>query len=115
MVSKYGNMPANLNLIAKVKGDAGEYRVLGVDWFSHRVLLDRTITNEWVDIAKVAIQTATPMSIDAANHRTAGEAGRALYERLQALMPNDYPDAWADLAPKYRKAFSVAALGTERA
>ncbi|WP_155122452.1 hypothetical protein [Burkholderia ubonensis] len=55
------------------------------------------------------------MSIDAANHRAAGEAGRALYERLQALMPSDYPDAWADLAPTYRNAFSVAALGTERA
>ncbi|KWI38474.1 hypothetical protein WM04_02220 [Burkholderia ubonensis] len=58
MASKYGNMPANPNLIAKVRGDAGEYNVLGVDWFSHRVLLDRTITNEWVDIAKVAIQAA---------------------------------------------------------
>ncbi|KVQ06941.1 MULTISPECIES: hypothetical protein [Burkholderia] len=60
MASKYGNMPANPNLIAKVRGDAGEYHVLGVDWFSHRVLLERTITNEWVDIAKVAIQAAKP-------------------------------------------------------
>ncbi|KVP26092.1 hypothetical protein WJ85_34825 [Burkholderia ubonensis] len=60
MASKYSNMPVNPNLIAKVRGDAGEYRVLGIDWFSHRVLLDRTITNEWVNIAKVAIQPATP-------------------------------------------------------
>jgi len=56
--SKYGHMPENPNLIAKVRGDAGQYRVLGIDWWNQRVLLDRTVSNEWVDIAKIAIEPA---------------------------------------------------------
>ncbi|MFM0608648.1 hypothetical protein PQR05_29380 [Paraburkholderia sediminicola] len=55
--SKYGNMPADLNLMATVKGDAGTYKVWGVDWINHRVLLDRAGL-EWHDIAKVAILAA---------------------------------------------------------
>jgi hypothetical protein len=43
--SKYGNMPVNANLLAKVKGDAGVYRVLGIDWWNHWVLLDRSVSN----------------------------------------------------------------------
>lgn len=52
--SKYGNMPADPALMATVKGDAGTYRVLGVDWWNHRVLLDRAGL-EWIDIKKVAL------------------------------------------------------------
>ncbi|KVU25140.1 hypothetical protein WK65_14300 [Burkholderia ubonensis] len=78
------------------------------------VELDGATAELHADAAAV-LEADSGVSIGAANHRAAGEAGRALYERLQALMPNDYPDAWADLATKYRKAFSVAALGTERA
>ncbi|KVL70300.1 hypothetical protein [Burkholderia ubonensis] len=78
------------------------------------VELDGATAELHADAAAV-LEADSGVSIDAANHRAAGEAGRALYERLQALMPSDYPDAWADLAPTDRNAFSVAALGTERA
>ncbi|KWK68842.1 hypothetical protein [Burkholderia ubonensis] len=78
------------------------------------VKLDGATAELHADAAAV-LEADSGGSIDAANHRAAGEAGRALYERLQALMPSDYPDAWADLAPTYRNAFSVAALCTEQA
>jgi len=52
--SKYGNMPTDPELTATVKGDAGTYRVLGVDWWNRRVLLDRAGL-EWIDIKKVAL------------------------------------------------------------
>ncbi|MDF0506629.1 hypothetical protein POK33_38405 [Burkholderia cenocepacia] len=76
------------------------------------VVLDGATAKLHADAAAV-LEADSGVPIDTANHRAAGEAGRALYERLQALMPNDYPDAWADLAPKYRRAFSFAARGTE--
>ncbi|ONC97004.1 hypothetical protein AQ925_06630 [Burkholderia pseudomallei] len=36
-------------------------------------------------------------------------AGQTLYERLHALMPDWYPDAWEDLLPKYQIAYTEAA------
>jgi hypothetical protein len=57
--SKYGNMPTNPRLTATVRGDAGTYNVLGIDWRNHRVLLDRA-GDEWLDIAKVAISDQQP-------------------------------------------------------
>ncbi|CAL8476446.1 hypothetical protein [Caballeronia sp. S22] len=36
--------------------------------------------------------------------------GKALYERLQSLMPEDYPDEWADLLEKYQHSFNEAAI-----
>lgn len=51
--SKYGNMPSAPDFSAKVKGDAGTYRVLGFDWMHHRVLLDRAGL-EWISVDKVA-------------------------------------------------------------
>lgn len=53
--SKYGNMPSAPQLIAKVKGDAGAYKVWGIDWMHHRVLLDRAGL-EWVPIKNVALE-----------------------------------------------------------
>lgn len=55
--SKYGNMPAATNLIAQVKGNGGRYKVWGIDWLNHRVLIDRA-GYEWTDIAKVALSEA---------------------------------------------------------
>ncbi len=55
MKSKYGHMPPPLRLMAKVKGDGGTYKVLGVDWRNEKVLLDRTCVPEWVSISKVAL------------------------------------------------------------
>lgn len=52
--SKYGNMPDSPRYTAKVKGDAGEYKVWGIDWYHHRVLLDRAGL-EWTPIKNVAL------------------------------------------------------------
>ncbi|MBD8089100.1 hypothetical protein IFT48_03830 [Pseudomonas fluorescens] len=52
--SKYGNMPASLNLVAQVKGDGGTYKVWGIDWLNHKVLLDRA-GYEWTEISKVSL------------------------------------------------------------
>lgn len=60
--SKYGNMPTAPQLIAKVKGDAGSYKVWGLDWMHHRVLLDRAGL-EWVPIKNVALEPA-PSDLD---------------------------------------------------
>ncbi|HBP6378496.1 TPA: hypothetical protein L6A07_25275 [Pseudomonas aeruginosa] len=60
--SKYGNMPSAPQLIAKVKGDAGAYKVWGIDWMHHRVLLDRA-SLEWVPIKNVALEPA-PADLD---------------------------------------------------
>lgn len=60
--SKYGNMPPEPEYTAKVKGDAGTYRVLGIDWYHHRVLLDRAGL-EWTPINKVTFDT-TPAQAD---------------------------------------------------
>lgn len=53
--SKYGNMPPAPEFNARVKGDAGVYRVWGIDWMNHRVLLDRAGL-EWTPIDKVALE-----------------------------------------------------------
>lgn len=55
--SKYGNMPAAPALSARVKGDAGTYKVWGIDWMNNLVLIDRAGL-EWTPIAKV---TFVPM------------------------------------------------------
>ncbi|MPQ69496.1 hypothetical protein [Pseudomonas sp. MWU12-2323] len=52
--SKYGNMPQSPNLVAQVKGDGGCYKVWGIDWLNHKVLIERT-GYEWTDISKVAL------------------------------------------------------------
>jgi len=52
--SKYGNMPPEPTYTATVRGDAGVYRVLGIDWMYHRVLLDRAGL-EWTPIKNVAL------------------------------------------------------------
>lgn len=57
--SKYGNMPPAPEYHAKVKGDAGLYRVWGIDWMNHRILLDRAGL-EWFPIEKVAFEPTTP-------------------------------------------------------
>ncbi|MGL4349520.1 MAG: hypothetical protein ACRDC7_00535 [Aeromonas veronii] len=49
-------MPELVQYRAKVKGDAGEYKVFGIDWLNNRVLLNRTSTYEWVPIEKVALE-----------------------------------------------------------
>ncbi|MBY0443944.1 MAG: hypothetical protein K2Q15_01870 [Burkholderiales bacterium] len=48
-------MPAAPEYTAKVKGDAGTYRVYGIDWMHHRILLDRAGL-EWHSIDKVAFE-----------------------------------------------------------
>jgi hypothetical protein len=48
-------MPPALAYTAKVRGDAGEYKVWGIDWMNHRVLLDRA-DFVWMPINKVALE-----------------------------------------------------------
>lgn len=55
--SKYGNMPQAPAFMARVKGDAGVYKVWGIDWMHQRVLIDRAGL-EWTAIAKVAFEPA---------------------------------------------------------
>lgn len=55
--NKYGSMPPAPTYIAKVKGNAGVYKVWGFDWRNHRVLLDRAGL-EWMPIDKVALESA---------------------------------------------------------
>lgn len=55
--SKYGNMPPAPQYSAKVKGDAGTYKVWGIDWMNHLVLLDRAGL-EWTPIKNVAFEPA---------------------------------------------------------
>ncbi len=55
--SKYGTMPEAPDYIAKVKGDAGTYKVWGVDWMNHRILLDRAGL-EWTPITNVSLEPA---------------------------------------------------------
>lgn len=54
---KYGIMPPAPAVTASVKGDAGEYKVWGIDWLNHKVLLDRA-GFEWYPIDKVALPAA---------------------------------------------------------
>ncbi|WP_198362556.1 hypothetical protein [Burkholderia ubonensis] len=84
MASKYGNMPANPNLIAKVRGDAGEYPVLGVDWFSNRVLLDRTITRVCLHMERTCVATRRA----AREARAAANTGRIRKGRNAASGPS---------------------------
>ena len=42
-------------LKAKVKGDAGTYKVWGMDWLNHSVLLDRAGI-EWTPIKNVPLE-----------------------------------------------------------
>lgn len=58
--SKYGNMPELVQYRATVRGDAGSYKVFGIDWLNNRVLLNRTSTYEWVPIEKVALERVEP-------------------------------------------------------
>ncbi|MGG2576103.1 hypothetical protein ACQYZY_28750 [Pseudomonas aeruginosa] len=50
-------MPQAPAYLAKVKGDAGTYKVWGIDWMHQRVLIDRAGL-EWTPIAKVAFEPA---------------------------------------------------------
>jgi hypothetical protein len=59
--SKYGNMPPVPEYRATVKGDAGVYHVLGIDWMNRMVLLDRAGT-EWTPIKNVAFDPPRPNS-----------------------------------------------------
>lgn len=54
--SKYGNMPAAPQCVARVKGDAGIYKVWGIDWLQHRVLLDRAGVYEWTPIKNISFE-----------------------------------------------------------
>lgn len=54
--SKYGNMPAAPEYRARVKGDAGIYKVWGIDWLHHRVLLDRAGAYEWTPIKNITFE-----------------------------------------------------------
>ena len=53
--SKYGTMPPVPAYTAKIKGDAGTYKVWGFDWLNHRVLVDRAGL-VWLAIDKVALE-----------------------------------------------------------
>ncbi|MCV4077279.1 hypothetical protein OD785_23920 [Pseudomonas aeruginosa] len=55
-------MPTAPQFVAKVKGDAGVYKVWGFDWMHHRVLLDRAGL-EWMPIKNVALEPA-PTDLD---------------------------------------------------
>lgn len=52
---KYGIMPPNPNLVAKVRGDAGVYDVWAIDWNHHKVQIYRALSYEWLPIDKVAL------------------------------------------------------------
>ncbi len=54
---KYGTMPPAPAFQAKVRGDAGIYKVWGIDWLHARVLIDRAGL-EWISIEKVALEPA---------------------------------------------------------
>lgn len=56
--AKYGVMPENPNLIAKVRGDAGKYPVLAIDWLNNRVMICRAQENEWFPINNVSLSNA---------------------------------------------------------
>lgn len=55
---KYGIMPDRPQLIARIRGDAGEYPVLGMDWRFNRVMIFRASELEWIPIEKVALEDA---------------------------------------------------------
>jgi hypothetical protein len=45
-------MPDEPKFTAKVKGDAGSYKVWGIDWMNHRVLIERPSLN-WEPIKNI--------------------------------------------------------------
>lgn len=51
---KYGLIPPAPVFTAKVRGDAGTYRVLGINWYERRVLVDRAGL-EWISAEKIAL------------------------------------------------------------
>ncbi|MDT6993843.1 hypothetical protein [Burkholderia cenocepacia] len=70
-------------------------------------------TREYYDRAKSDPVLARVVYI--APPPAAQASGRALYERLQALMPEWYPDAWEDMLPKYRHAYADASCDPAQA
>ncbi|MBJ9669008.1 hypothetical protein I5693_15780 [Burkholderia cenocepacia] len=65
----------------------------------------RSVVRDVLAGAKAALECA-PAQVGAREGLT---DGRALCERLHALMPDWYPDAWEDLLPKYQRAYTSAA------
>ncbi|WP_367034310.1 hypothetical protein R0290_33705 (plasmid) [Burkholderia semiarida] len=55
------------------------------------------------DVAAGVPRDARPVS--------AATSGEALYTRLRAALPADYPDSWDVLAPRYQAAFEVVWKG----
>ena len=45
----FGDIKKTPNVKVKIKGDAGEYWLFGVDWMHHKYLVDRGCGLEWVD------------------------------------------------------------------
>ncbi|MBU9589608.1 hypothetical protein [Burkholderia multivorans] len=84
---------------------------------STRTLAEQDFPGEAYDLARATLALIKEVRQLRAiiDHPTAGAAGRSLYERLQALIPNAYPHDWDDLVLEYRNAFAIAARGTERA
>lgn len=99
--SKYGNMPAPLPYRAKVKGDSGTYRLLGVDWMNDRVLLDRTCIPEWISIEKVSLE---PIEEVAAGSENA----------LDPVMPKGYT-VWGGIHARDQVRIIVATKTKKRA
>lgn len=58
---KYGLIPPAPVFTAKVRGDAGTYRVWGIDWLHQRVLIDRAGL-EWIAVEKIALEYLLPSS-----------------------------------------------------
>ena len=51
----YGEMPTAPEYQAKVKGDGGIYKVWGLDWLNHRVLIYRAMEYQWYPIDKIRL------------------------------------------------------------
>ncbi len=54
MAKKYGRLPPVPTFTAKVRGDAGVYKVWGIDWLNQRVLVERAGL-EWIPAEKIAL------------------------------------------------------------
>lgn len=54
MAKKYGRLPPAPTFTAKVRGDAGVYKVWGIDWLNQRVLVERAGL-EWTPAEKIAL------------------------------------------------------------
>lgn len=52
---KYGDMPSQQKYTAQVKGDAGQYEVWGINWYSQQVCIFRAGELEWMDIKKIKL------------------------------------------------------------